>query len=54
MATTVISDEIVPLHGALLSNVPDVNGSQIQVDRIEVKELASGGTIGARRRRRDG
>lgn len=32
------SGKIVHLWGALLSNVPDVNGSQIQVDRIEVEE----------------
>jgi hypothetical protein len=25
-------------YGTLLSNVPDFNGSQIQVDRIEVEE----------------
>ncbi|MFZ0532606.1 MAG: DUF333 domain-containing protein [Anaerolineales bacterium] len=33
--------KIVHLYGTLLSNVPDYNGSQIQVDRIE--EQASGG-----------
>jgi putative hemolysin len=32
------SGKIVHLYGTLLSNVPDVNGSQIQVDRIEVEE----------------
>ncbi len=32
------SAKIVHLYGTLLSNVPDVNGSQIQVDRIEVEE----------------
>jgi len=32
------SDKIVHLYGTLLSNVPDYNGSQIQVDRIEVEE----------------
>jgi putative hemolysin len=32
------SNKIVHLHGILLSNVPDYNGSQIQVDRIEVEE----------------
>jgi putative hemolysin len=32
------SGKIVHLYGTLLSNVPDYNGSQIQVDRIEVKE----------------
>ena len=37
------SGKIVHLYGTLLSNVPDVNGSQIQVDRIEVEEQASGG-----------
>ena len=31
------SGKIVHLHGTLLSNVPDYNGSQIQVDRIEVE-----------------
>src|SRR4030066_33006 len=35
------SSKIVNLYGTLLSNVPDYNGSQIQVDRIE--EQASGG-----------
>jgi putative hemolysin len=35
------SGKIVNLFGTLLSNVPDYNGSQIQVDRIE--EQASGG-----------
>jgi putative hemolysin len=29
------SDKIVHLYGTLFSNVPDYNGSQIQVDRIE-------------------
>jgi putative hemolysin len=32
------SSKIVHLYGTLLSNVPDYNGSQIQVDRIEVDE----------------
>jgi len=32
------SGRIVNLYGTLLSNVPDYNGSQIQVDRIEVEE----------------
>jgi putative hemolysin len=32
------SGKIVHLYGRLLSNVPDFNGSQIQVDRIEVEE----------------
>ena len=31
------SGKIVHLYGTLLSNVPDCNGSQIQVDRIEVE-----------------
>jgi putative hemolysin len=31
------SDKTVHLYGALVSNVPDYNGSQIQVDRIEVE-----------------
>jgi putative hemolysin len=35
------SGKIVNLYGILLSNVPDYNGSQIQVNRIE--EQASGG-----------
>jgi hypothetical protein len=30
------SGKITHLHGTLFSNVPDYNGSQIQVDRIEV------------------
>lgn len=32
------SGRIVHLYGTLVSNVPDYNGSQIQVDRIEVEE----------------
>jgi putative hemolysin len=32
------SGRIVHLYGTLLSNVPDYNGSQIQVARIEVEE----------------
>jgi putative hemolysin len=32
------SDKIVHLYGKLLSNVPDYNGSQIQVDRIEIQK----------------
>lgn len=32
------SGRVVHLYGTLLSNVPDYNGSQIQVDRIEVEE----------------
>jgi putative hemolysin len=36
------SGKIVHLSGTLLSNVPDFNGSQIQVDRIEVEEQDAG------------
>jgi putative hemolysin len=32
------SGKFVHLYGTLFSNVPDYNGSQIQVDRIEVEE----------------
>ncbi len=32
------SGKIVHLYGTLLSNVPDYNGSQIQVDRIEIQK----------------
>ena len=32
------SGRIVHLYGTLSSNVPDYNGSQIQVDRIEAEE----------------
>jgi hypothetical protein len=32
------SGKIVHLYGTLFSNVPDFNGSQIQVDRIEVEK----------------
>jgi len=32
------SGRIVHLYGTLLSNIPDYNGSQVQVDRIEVEE----------------
>jgi len=32
------SGKIVHLYGTLLSNVPDYNGSQIQVDSIEIEE----------------
>ena len=32
------SGKILHLYGTLFSNVPDYNGSQIQVDRIEVEE----------------
>lgn len=31
------SGQIVHLYGTLFSNVPDYNGSQVQVDRIEVE-----------------
>jgi putative hemolysin len=36
------SGKIVHLYGTLLSNVPDFNGSQVQVDRIEVEEQDAG------------
>ncbi len=32
------SGKIVHLYGTLLSNVPDYNGSQVQVDRLEIEE----------------
>jgi hypothetical protein len=32
------SGKVVHLYGTLFSNVPDYNGSQVQVDRIEVAE----------------
>ncbi len=32
------SGKIVHLYGTLFSNVPDYNGSQVEVDRIEVEE----------------
>lgn len=32
------SGKIVHIYGTLLSNVPDYNGSQIQVERIEISE----------------
>ncbi len=32
------SGKIVHLYGTLLSNVPDYNGSQILVDRVEIEE----------------
>ena len=32
------SSKIVHLYGMLFSNVPDYNGSQVRVDRIEVEE----------------
>ena len=38
------SGKIVHLYGTLVSNVPDYNGSQIEVDRIEVEEQDSGAT----------
>jgi hypothetical protein len=38
------SGKIVHLYGTLFSNVPDYNGSQIQVNRIEVEEQDSGTT----------
>jgi hypothetical protein len=31
------SGKIVHLYGTLFSNVPDYNGSQVQIDRIEVE-----------------
>ncbi len=31
------SGKIIHLYGTLLSNMPDYNGSQVQVDRIEVE-----------------
>jgi putative hemolysin len=36
------SGKIVHLYGTLFSNVPDVNGSQIQVNRIEIEEQDAG------------
>jgi len=39
------SGRIVHLYGTLFSNVPDFNGSQVQVDRIEVGEQGSGGSM---------
>ena len=39
------SDKVVHLYGTLLSNVPDCNGLQIQVNRIWVEEQASDGYI---------
>jgi hypothetical protein len=36
------SGKTVHLYGTLLSNVPDCNGSQIQVDRLEISEAAGG------------
>jgi putative hemolysin len=37
------SGKIVHLYGTLFSNVPDFNGSQILVERIEVEEQGAGG-----------
>ena len=31
------SGKIVHLYGTLFSNIPDYNGSQVQIDRIEVE-----------------
>jgi len=31
------SGKVVHLYGTLFSNVPDYNGSQVQIDRIEVE-----------------
>jgi biotin operon repressor len=39
------SGKIVHLYGRLLSNVPDCNGSQIQVDRIEVQGYLPGSSV---------
>jgi len=36
------SGKIVHLYGTLVSNVPDYNGSQIQVDCIEIEEQSPG------------
>ncbi|MFO7695531.1 MAG: DUF333 domain-containing protein [Anaerolineae bacterium] len=36
------SGKNVHLYGTLLSNVPDCNGSQIQVERLEVTDAAAG------------
>ena len=36
---------IVHLYGTLLSNVPDCNGSQVQVDRIEVQGDLPGSSV---------
>lgn len=32
------SGKVVHLYGTLISNIPDYNGSQVQVERIEVEE----------------
>lgn len=32
------SGKVVHIYGALVSNVPDCNGSQVLVERIEVEE----------------
>jgi putative hemolysin len=39
------SGTVVRLYGTLLSNVPDYNGSQIQVDRIEVVGYLLGSSV---------
>jgi putative hemolysin len=39
------SGRIVHLYGTLFSNIPDFNGSQVQVDRIEVGEQGLGGSM---------
>jgi len=39
------SGKIVHLYGTLLSNVPDFNGSQIQVTRLEVREQTPGSSM---------
>jgi putative hemolysin len=39
------SGKIIHLYGTVLSNVPDFNGSQILVDRIEVEEQAQGSNM---------
>jgi len=39
------SGKVVHLYGTLLSNVPDYNGSQILVDRIEVEEQDAGNSM---------
>lgn len=31
------TNKVVHLYGTLFSNVPDYNGSQVQVDRIEIE-----------------
>jgi putative hemolysin len=39
------SGKIVHLYGTLISDIPDYNGSQIQVDRIEIEEQDAGSFI---------